>query len=121
VAKIVYFPLKRTELGKSQEISRVRRDHSDPQAGGAHCDQRIIRQSAPSNFLVVILGGQTGQHFAGLGPIRHTDLGTPMTILPEKQAYPFQDLNENRKFDGIQERIIYWLRLTVRWRNEDCE
>ena len=29
-AKIVDSPLKRTELGKSQKISRVRRDHSDP-------------------------------------------------------------------------------------------
>ena len=56
-AKIVDFPLKRTKLGKSQKISRVRGDHSDPQAGGAHCNQRIIRQSAPSNFLVIILGG----------------------------------------------------------------
>lgn len=42
-AKIVDLPLKRTELSKSHEIPRVRGDHSDPQAGGAHCNQRIIR------------------------------------------------------------------------------
>jgi len=68
-AKIVDFALKRTELGKSQEISRVHGDHSDPQAGGTHCNQGIIRQSALPNFLVIILGGQTGQYFAGLGPV----------------------------------------------------
>jgi uncharacterized DUF497 family protein len=60
-AKIVDFPWKRTELSKSHEIPRVRGDHSDPQAGSAHCNQRIIRQSPLSNFLVIILGGQTGQ------------------------------------------------------------
>jgi hypothetical protein len=59
-AKLVDFPLKRMELSKSHEIPRVRGDHSDPQAGGAHCNQCIIRQSALSNFLVIILGGQTG-------------------------------------------------------------
>ena len=61
--------MKTTKLGKAQKISRIRGDHSDPQAGGAHCNQRIIRQSALSNFLVIILGGQTGQHLGGLGPV----------------------------------------------------
>jgi hypothetical protein len=46
--------------GDTQEIPRVRGDHCDPQAGGVYCNQRIIRQSALSNFLVIILGGQTG-------------------------------------------------------------
>src|SRR6266403_4210885 len=68
-AKIVDFPLKRTDLSKSHEIPRVRGDHSDPQAGGAHCNQRIIRQRALSHFLVIIFVGQTGQYFAGLGPV----------------------------------------------------
>src|SRR5438552_19002574 len=68
-AKIVDFPLKRTELSESHEIPRVRGDHSDPQAGGAHGNECIIRQSALSNFLVIILGGPTGQYFAGLAPI----------------------------------------------------
>ena len=68
-ANIVDFPLKKDGLSKSREIPRVRGDHSDPQAGSAHCNQRITRQSALSNFLVIILGGQTGQYFAGLGPV----------------------------------------------------
>ena len=67
--EIVDFPLKRTELSKSHEIPRVRGDHSDPQAGSVHCNQRIIRQPALSNFLVIIRVGQTGQYFAGLDPV----------------------------------------------------
>ncbi len=77
-AKIVDFPLKRTELSKSHEIPRVRGDHSDPQAGGAHCNQRIIRQPALSNFLVIIRVGQTGQYFAGLGPV--VEVGTRIRL-----------------------------------------
>jgi hypothetical protein len=29
---------------------RVRGDHSDPQAGGSHCNQRIIRSAGPVQF-----------------------------------------------------------------------
>jgi hypothetical protein len=43
-----------------------RGDHSDSQAGSAHCNQRLIRQSALSNFLVIKFSRQTGEHFADL-------------------------------------------------------
>src|SRR6266403_6287345 len=99
-AKIVDFPLKTTELGKSQEISRFRCDHSDPQAGGAHCNQRIIRQSALSNFLVVILGGQTGQYFAGLGPVVEARYKNSPRLL-EVTLESFQHMPTARDNSGV--------------------
>src|SRR5882724_3715979 len=100
-AKIVDFPLKRTELGKSQEISRVRSDHSDPQAGRAHCNQRIIRQSALSNFLVVILGGQTGQYFACLGPVVEVRYQNSPRLL-EVTLEPFQHMPTAKCNSGVK-------------------
>src|SRR6266403_825720 len=96
-AKIVDFPLKRTELGKSQEISCVR---GDPQAGGAHCNQRIIRQSVLSNFLVVILGGQTGQYFAGLGPVVEARYKNSPRLL-EVTLESFQHMPTARDNSGV--------------------
>src|SRR5437016_3423284 len=99
-AKIVDFPLKRPELSESHEIPRVRDDHSDPQAGGAHCNQCIIRQSALSNFLVIILGGQTGQYFAGLRPIVEVRYENSPRLL-EVTLESFQHMPTARGNSGI--------------------
>jgi len=98
--KIVDLPLKRTELGKSQEISCVRGDHSDPQAGSAHCNQRIIRQSALSNFLVIILGGQTGEYFASLGPVVEARYQNSPRLL-EVTLESFQHMPTARSNSGV--------------------
>jgi hypothetical protein len=49
-AKIVDFPLKRTELSKSHEVPRVRRDHGNTQAGSAHCNQRVLQEKKASGM-----------------------------------------------------------------------